>query len=197
MHRFCKIFVILTLFFIYSSIQAQQLAYTVRMDNPQNHTYQVSLQYTGLKLPMLELKMPVWTPGYYQLMNYAKSVEGFQATDESGKVLAFEKITPSTWRIQTGGSKALTVNYQVRTGMSFVASNYLDENRAYISPAGLFLHPKGQLKQPVKVTFVPDPSWNPRIATGLDSVAGSPKTYIAPDFDVLYDSPVLMGRQRS
>lgn len=194
MHRFCKIFVILTLFFIYSSIQAQQLAYTVRMDNPQNHTYQVSLQYTGLKLPMLELKMPVWTPGYYQLMNYAKSVEGFQATDESGKVLAFEKITPSTWRIQTGGSKALTVNYQVRTGMSFVASNYLDENRAYISPAGLFLHPKGQLKQPVKVTFVPDPSWNPRIATGLDSVAGSPKTYIAPDFDVLYDSPVLMGK---
>ncbi|MDQ1087760.1 putative metalloprotease with PDZ domain [Siphonobacter sp. SORGH_AS 1065] len=194
MLRFYKGIVSLLLLFFSNTIWAQSIAYTVRMENPQNHIYQVSFTYTGLTSSVLELKMPVWTPGYYQLMNYAKSVEGFEASDEAGKILPFEKSTPSTWQVRTGGSKTLKVKYQVRTGMSFVASNYLDENRAYISPAGLFLYPRGQLNQKVTVTFVPDSSWNPRIATGLDSLAGLPKTYIAPNFDILYDSPILIGK---
>jgi predicted metalloprotease with PDZ domain len=35
------------------------------------------------------------------------------------------------------------------------------------------------------------------VATGLDSIKGKPFTYFAPDYDILYDSPLLMGTLES
>jgi predicted metalloprotease with PDZ domain len=73
-----------------------------------------------------------------------------------------------------------------------VAEAWLDESRAYILPAAVFLHIDKMINNPVQVTVVPDDKWN-RVATGLDSVAGKKFTYTAPDFDILYDSPLLVG----
>ena len=52
----------------------------------------------------------------------------------------------------------------------------------------------GQIHHPVAVTVVPPPGWK-QISTGLDPVRGRPGTFLAPDFDVLYDCPFLMGNQ--
>jgi predicted metalloprotease with PDZ domain len=38
------------------------------------------------------------------------------------------------------------------------------------------------------------PQWK-QISTGLDALAGQPGTFRAPDFDVLYDCPIIMGNQ--
>ena len=46
----------------------------------------------------------------------------------------------------------------------------------------------------VTVTFEPNKPGD-RISTGLDPVAGKPNTFYAPDFDVLYDCPVLICSQ--
>jgi predicted metalloprotease with PDZ domain len=48
------------------------------------------------------------------------------------------------------------------------------------------------INQPVQVTVVPDSKWR-NVATGLDSIAGKKFTYSAPDLDILYDSPILVG----
>jgi predicted metalloprotease with PDZ domain len=42
------------------------------------------------------------------------------------------------------------------------------------------------------MTVVPDSKWR-IVATGLDSIAGKKFTYSAPDLDILYDSPILVG----
>ncbi len=44
------------------------------------------------------------------------------------------------------------------------------------------------------VTVAPREGW-PRISTGLAPVKGQPGSFSAPDFDVLYDSPLLVGHQ--
>ncbi|PQA58464.1 M61 family metallopeptidase [Siphonobacter curvatus] len=175
-------------------VGAQQLAYTVRTPNPETHLYHVALACQNAKGSTLELKMPVWTPGYYQLMKYASYVENFQAKDEAGRLLPWEKSTPSTWKVSTNGAKNLKISYDVRGSSSFVASNYLDANKAYISPTGLFLYLKDRLDLPVTVTLEPHKGWSSRIATGLDSIPGKRYTYQAANFDVLYDSPILMGK---
>jgi predicted metalloprotease with PDZ domain len=41
------------------------------------------------------------------------------------------------------------------------------------------------------------PSGWTKITTGLDPVPGKPRTFFAPDFDTLYDCPILMGNQES
>lgn len=168
--------------------------FDVTMAQPTTHTYHVTFRCPAKNASTLTLKMPVWTPGYYQLMNYAANVSNVQATDETGKALPWQKAGNSAWTVKTGKTKTLLFSYDVLANRNFVASPYLDENKGYISPAGLFVHVPDQLRQPVTVTLHPAPNWTNLIATGLDSVAGQPRTFTAPDFDVLYDSPLLMGK---
>ena len=98
----------------------------------------------------------------------------------------------NTWRVLTDNAAGLTVSYIVKTKRAFVATPYLDENRGYILPAGVFLYPAGKLEQPVQLTVKPFAGWTD-VATGLDTVVGKRYTYTAADYDMLYDCPLLTG----
>ena len=181
------------LFFSISVLsQRTSLVYTVKMDNPEWHFFHVQLSCKGLKQEFIDFKMPAWTPGYYQKMDYGKNLEQLKATDETGKELKWEKINDNTWRVSTKNSNNVDLAYEIKTTRSFVATAYLDENRAYILPAAVFLYIDKMISQPVQVTVVPDSKWG-NVATGMDSIAGKKFTYYAPDFDILYDSPILVG----
>jgi predicted metalloprotease with PDZ domain len=47
------------------------MAFTVSMEQPSNHLFHVVFRCEGLKADALDFKMPVWTPGFYSLLNYA------------------------------------------------------------------------------------------------------------------------------
>lgn len=184
---YCFLFFSISLF-----SQKSSLSYTVKMDNPEWHFFQVSLSCMGIKKEFIDFKMPVWTPGYYQKMDYAKNLQGLKASDGTGNVLKAEKINDNTWRVFSKNADAVNLSYEIKTERSFVATPFVDETRGYILPAGVFLHIDKAINHPVQVTILPYEKWN-RVATGLDSIAGKKFTYTAPDFDVLYDSPFLVG----
>ena len=162
------------------------------MDNPEWHFFHVQLTCKGIKKEFIDFKMPAWTPGYYQKMDFAKNLERLKATDETGKELKWEKTNDNTWRVSSNNSNTVNLSYEIKTVRPFVATAYLDETRAYILPAAVFLHIDKMINQPVQVIVVPDSKWN-RVATGLDSLPGKKFTYTAPDFDILYDCPILVG----
>lgn len=58
------------------------------------------------------------------------------------------------------------------------------------------MHEAGKILKPSVVTIKPFSQWK-NVATGLDSIAGKHFTYTAPDFDALYDSPILIGNLES
>lgn len=184
--------IILLSFSVTVPAQKSSLTYTVKMENPEWHFFQVQLSCKGIKKDFIDFKMPVWTPGYYQRLDYAKNVQRLKATDETGKELKFEKTADNTWRVFSNNANAVNLSYDVKTERSFVATPYVDDNRAYILPAGVFLYIDKMINHPVQLTVVPDAKWA-RVATGLDSIAGKKFTYTAPDFDILYDGPLLVG----
>src|SRR6187455_2595782 len=184
---------ILFLFFSIATLaQKSSLVYTVKMDNPEWHFFHVQLTCKGIKKEFIDFKMPAWTPGYYQKMDFAKNLEKLKATDETGKELKWEKTNDNTWRVSSNNSNTVNLSYEIKTVRPYVATAYLDETRAYILPAAVFLYIDKMIRQPVRVTVVPESKWN-RVATGLDSLPGKKFTYAAPDFDILYDSPILVG----
>jgi predicted metalloprotease with PDZ domain len=185
---------LVSLLFLSVSVLSQKtsLFYTVKMDNPEWHFFHVQLSCKGIKKEYIDFKMPAWTPGYYQKMDFAKNLERLKATDETGKELKWEKTNDNTWRITSNNSNTVNLSYEIKTVRPFVATAYLDEARAYILPAAVFLHIDKMINQPVQVIVVPDNKWS-RVATGLDSLPGKKFTYTAPDFDILYDSPILVG----
>ena len=175
-------------------IAQSKIAFDVSFTEPQAHYAEVEMNISGLKAAHIDLKMPVWTPGSYLIREFSKNVEGFKAFGSGGKELSFEKINKNTWRINTDNSGQVKVSYRVYSFEISVRTSFVDESHAFLSPAGTFMYPDGQLNAASEVTINPYKSWS-KISTGLEKVSSKPNTFSAPDFDILYDSPFEVGNQ--
>lgn len=167
--------------------------FTLSMEKPHAHYFHVDLIIIGLKTEYLDLKLPNWTPGYYRIMDYARHVVNFQAKDASGNRLPWEKTAKNVWRIKTGRSAKISVNYEVYAFNVSVAESFLDDRRAYVVPASVFMYPEGYLQNPVKLKINTN-EFLKQVFCGLDEIAGETNTFFAPDFDFLYDCPIYVGQ---
>lgn len=176
----------------FSQTKKQLLAYSLMMPKPENHTFHIELKVSGWAQDTLLFKMPKWMPGYYQLMDYAKSVENISAKDQHGNKLVIEQNNENSWKAIGTKNKAFTVSYDIKTQRQFVANSYLDSTHAYVVTANTFLYVDGFLNTPVTVKVITN---QPKqiIATGLENIVGKFNEYSAPNFDILYDSPLLIG----
>src|SRR6478735_1291524 len=130
-----------------NNLHAQQklvhLSFTVSVKDAATHIYHVQLKCEGIKKDNVEFKLSAWTPGYYQFMKYSDNVSGFTAATASGDLLQSEKNSDNGWMVNTKNSNSIILNYDVKATRAFVAANYLDADRGYISPAGVFVYPDG------------------------------------------------------
>jgi predicted metalloprotease with PDZ domain len=165
------------------------------MENPNRHYIHVEMTCTNQHDDFIELKMPVWTPGYYGIQNNSKHLTGFKAVNGEGKTVAFSKTTKNSWKVNTRNQQTVVVSYDVYASELSVVGSFLDASKAFISPTSVYLFPDGKIGEPSRVTFKPLKAWK-SISTGLDKIEGSPNTYFASDFDVLFDCPTLLGNQQ-
>ncbi|WP_439489833.1 M61 family metallopeptidase [Algoriphagus sp.] len=177
--------------FLYSQEASSNFHYHISIDNPENQSLQVSLDLLVGDQDTLILKMPNWTPGYYQLMNYSEQVSRVSARVKDGTEIPISQLNPNTWQLISGQNSQIKLSYEVKADKKFVANSLLDSKHAYLVPAGVFMYLDGEINSPATVTIDAD-QW-PDVATGLKLVHGEVKTYFAEDFDVLYDSPFLIG----
>ena len=187
-------------------LQAQvkyEMHYYVAPDTT-NHYLHVTLDYqqglkvgddTSEKMPNtreLVLNMPRWAPGYYQILDFAKHLCDFSATDSKGNPLTWRKDGLNRWRIQLPEDHCAKVSYRIYANECDVASSRVEPNIAFVAPPGVFMHVDGDIQHPVTVTFQMPQHWQ-HIATGLRPHVDDTNTFTAPDFDTLYDSPLLLG----
>lgn len=172
------------------------LHYQVAMPVPESHLFEVTLRLSHWDSSVLDLKMPVWTPGSYLVREYARQVQDFAACGEDSQTsLPSEKLSKNHWRVQTEGVANITVRYRVFANELSVRTNHLDATHGYFNGAALFLFVPGLEKQPVRIAIVPpQPDW--RVTTTLPAVAGEQNCFEAIDFDTLVDSPFEIGTQK-
>ena len=183
-------FIITFLFYVSYSSAQPTFTFKVAAD-PIAQTFQVDLHVGNLKQDSLILKMPAWTPGYYQLLNFADNVSAI--TYETGNIeqAAPRRITRNGWVFPVKGQSVIDIKYTVKATRNFVATPYVDTGRAYVSPPGVFLYPDGKKELPATVILNLPGNWT--VATGLRQTAGAGHQFYAANFDVLFDSPILMG----
>jgi predicted metalloprotease with PDZ domain len=169
----------------------ETLSFVVSMDHPENRLCHVEFHCEGLAGGRHDFIMPAWMPGDYRMQNYARSVTNFTAADAAGRTLTWVKADTNTWRVQSDGVSTLTVSYDIIPGQA-AAQTTLSQSSGFIAPAGTYMYLDGQILHPVTVTIKPKEGWM-NIATGLDPVPGRSNTFSAPDFDILYDCPTLLG----
>ncbi|PPS41591.1 M61 family metallopeptidase [Chroococcidiopsis sp. TS-821] len=168
-----------------------QIVYQVAMSQPESHLFEVTLNLTGWRSPLLDLKLPVWTPGSYLVREYAKHIQDFTAT--AGETsLSWRKLSKNHWQVTTTDiNTTITIQYRVFAHELSVRTNHLDATHGYFNGAALFFRIPEWEKQAIGVTIVPPkPEW--RVTTPLP-VSTTPYTFIASDYDTLVDSPFEIG----
>src|SRR3989304_4908408 len=87
-------------FLIYLCRKPKKMNYKITYTQPNNHY--IDIEYTIDKVNSNELliQLPAWRPGRYELGNFAKNVQKWEAFDEKGKSLKCEKISKDLWSVQ-------------------------------------------------------------------------------------------------
>ena len=172
---------------------AVKIAYTVSFPEAQAHYVDVEMQISGLHQNMLDLKMPVWTPGSYLIREFEKNVESFSASAH-GKPISSPKLLKNCWRLNTTGLNAVIVKYRVYCFEVSVRTSFIDASHAFLSSTGIFIYPDKMIHQPSTVHIIPYKGWT-SVSTSLEMVNGNIFTRHAPDYDILFDSPIEIGTQ--
>ncbi|MEH6308873.1 PDZ domain-containing protein [Olivibacter sp. CPCC 100613] len=170
------------------------IRFNVSFKEPQAHYAEITMKIGDVKEEYIDVKMPVWAPGSYLVREFSKNVEGFGAKDASGSLLDSRKVTKNTWRISTKGVKEVVVNYRIYAFEVSVRTSFIDASHAFLSPTGVFMYVDKQINRPSEVTIIPHKAWS-TISTGLMEKEGQPNTYIAENFDILFDAPIEIGNQ--
>ncbi|GAB4056121.1 M61 family metallopeptidase [Spirosoma litoris] len=156
------------------------------------HYIAVEANLTSIVGEQVELQLPAWRPGRYELQQFAKNIQRFTVVDGLGNPLPFRKITKDRWRVQMNGATELTVHYnyyallptpnQLNAGSSFISETLL-----YVNPVNLCVYAEGRINDPCTLELAIPDGWT--IACGLEQL--NAKTLQAADFYELVDCPLI------
>ena len=137
------------------------------------------------------LSFPAWTPGSYEITNFARFVTGFSAT-AGDKALDWDKLDYDTWRIDPAGARAVTVRFDYRADTLDNAMAWSRPDFAFFNGTNLFPYPEGRgFNFPAPVTVKTQPGW--LVATGMQPAPG-PGSYREGNYHDLVDMPFFVGR---
>ena len=160
--------------------------YKLSLKNPSSHYIDVDLTITDITTPIIELQLPSWRPGRYELGNFAKNIKRVDVVNEHGSILNFEKKTKDLWLIETANSKQIKVTYSYYTSEINAGNCYADETQVYVNPVHLCMYVPSRMNEEHVIEL--DIADDYKIATSLHQ---KNKTLTAQSFDELADSPFI------
>ncbi|MCX7878537.1 MAG: PDZ domain-containing protein [Ignavibacteria bacterium] len=168
-----------------------KITYVLSMSKPYTHYFELKMIFQGIqKDRLLELKLPVWRPGRYLVMDFASGVREFNAFSKNGK-LSWEKTDKSTWLINTERSEYVEVTYKIYANEFHLRTKGLDENHGFVNGAAVFMYSEKYRHKPVKLKVIPYRSWH--VTTGLKNEQGEQFVFSADNYDHLIDCPLEIG----
>ena len=169
------------------------LAYTISFPTPASKTFTVDIDVPTEKKPSVDLMMAIWSPGFYGIQNYADRITAFAATAPDGTALDVAKPNPSRWTVTTGGRPTIHVTYTLSAPRGSNLSNGVTDTGAVIIGPSTYITLVESAHRRADVKLVLPPTWVGSM-TSLDAAPdGTPNHYVAPDYDILADSPILAG----
>ncbi len=177
------------------TIQAQQYSaivdYTVSLPEPQTQMVEISMHIPEVDADSLELHLPTWRPGKYLILDTSGTLQEMRAFNATNTSLLIEKSGKSSWEIKTEGSRDIRVEYKIYANSITDRTRHVDDTHAFLSGSSIFLYEKKRRHSPLEVKIEAPQGW--RISSGLAFHPSNKNTLIAPDYDVLVDSPIEIG----
>lgn len=167
--------------------------YTLRIPAPETPVLEVEARFPTSGQDSIELMLPVWSPGFYRVEDYAGKIQAISARDPLGAERAVRPRPeqPNRWTVRTGGTGAVTVRYRLLADQRSVTTNWVGPELGVLNGPATFITLADTVHRPHQVALVPPPGWK-RTATGLEPAPDSaPFHWRAGDYDELVDAPIV------
>ncbi len=162
------------------------MKYSININNSQKHFIQFSIELDTSGVSFVDLQLPSWRPGRYELGDFAKNIKGFNVYDKAGNNINFCKISKDLWRVDSQGQNKVFVKYQYYAAELNAGSTWLDENQLYINPINCCMYDPLKKDQAYVLELnIPEEY---KIATSLKK---KDQFLYANGFDELVDSPII------
>src|SRR4051812_526261 len=184
MRRFAAIFSILV---FATPLRAQTVRYEVSILQGQFH---VSAEFPTAGKDTLFVSLPAWSPGNYEIQNYARFVHGFRAKNASGQPLYWDRFDKDTWRVAAGRTDRVTVEFDYSSDTIDLSIARTAQDFAQFLGTNIFLFEEGQLARSAEVRFHVPAEW--QVTTALKGPANG--VYRAADYHELADAMTFVGR---
>lgn len=172
-----------------SPLRAQAVRYEVSLTSA-SRQFHVSAEFPAAGKDTLYVSLPAWSPGAYEIQNYARYVFGFAAKNAAGQSLRWDRGDKDTWRIVTGNTATVTVEFSYSTDTIDLSIARAAQDFAQFLGTNLFLFEEGQLSRPAEVRFRVPAGW--QVTTALKGPANG--VYRAADYHELADAMTFLGR---
>ena len=186
-------YLIVAVFLVAPSVASARVDYAIDLTAPEHHSGEVSIDFPRTSGKFLDVKMPAWRTGRYQILNLANGVRGFAARDEQGRALKWEKIDKSTWRVHLARPTAIKIGYELYGRELGLRTRHIDDSHAYLDASAAFMYADRYRADDITVSLA--------VPTGWTSVSGmaspGPNRFVAKNWDVLVDSPIETGLHKA
>jgi len=163
-----------------------QINYTFSLEGAHQHLIHIHLEFKNDKNGPLSLILPAWRPGRYERANYAASIKCFEAKDEKGNRISFQKTERNTWTLSNCPVGKVSVRYQFFANTINAGSSYIDEEQIYVNPVNCCMHVEGQMDAKVIVELAVPKNYK---TSGM--LKCRKNIMKAKDLDDWYDSPFV------
>jgi predicted metalloprotease with PDZ domain len=169
-------------------LRAQTVRYEVSVAHGQFH---VSADFPTTGKDTLFVSLPAWSPGNYEIQNYARYVHGFGAKNASGQALRWDRADKDTWRVVTGRADHVTVDFDYSPDTIDLSVARTVQDFAQFLGTNLFMFEEGQgaLTRPAEVRFQLPAGW--QVTTALNGPVNG--VYRAGNYDELADAMTFLG----
>ena len=172
-----------------STIAAQAVRYEVSVPDRAARLIHVRAEFAAAGRDTLLVSLPAWSPGSYEIENYARYVRHFSVKNAAGAVLFWDRLDKDTWRVPTGGADRVAIEFDFLADTIDLSQPRIRDDGGWFLGTNVFLFEEGQLDRPAEVRFTLPDGW--RVTTALH--AGQGGTYTAPDYHELADAMTFVG----
>ena len=166
------------------------IQYHISYENPL--TFYLQVQMT-LAVPAeatapLELQLPAWRPGRYELQNFAQKLQRVEVVDAgTNQPLPYRKLTKDRWAVADAAGRMVRVRYNFYAHQMDAGGSWLDETQLYLNPVQALMYAEGRQDEECELTLDLPEGW--QIACGLPQTSAN--TLTAKNFDQLADAPLI------
>jgi len=177
----------------YRKASLDPIVYTLRAPAPETHQLDVEARFPSAGVPWIEIMLPVWSPGYYVVQDYAANLQHLAARAPDGRTLGIVQRSRNHWRVMPDGASTIILTYRLTCRSRFVTGCWVDPDSAVINGPSTFVTLFEEAHRPHQVRLEPAPGWTQSITSLDPAPGGRSNDYIGPDYDTFADSPIVAG----